>query len=256
MAYAALCRLCPAEPAAGDLWPRSRTLAADLRVQRRLPRSAPSAAAGHRLRDDREAGRLRSARDADDCTLHRTRPRMAHGLMRSPATNGSVSVPVADGFFTLAQDRIRRQLLCSCRACCPTAAPTAFFIQRLKDKCGNRSNASSEIEYHDTWSILVGEEGRGIREILSHAHLTRLDFAAGSAGLMRQALSLALNHAQTRTAFGKPIVRAADADAMCSPTSRSRARRRCLVRCASRVPPTAFRPANTNGCCRGSRRRW
>jgi putative acyl-CoA dehydrogenase len=51
----------------------------------------------------------------------------------------------------------------------------------LKDKCGNRSNASSEIEYHDTWSILVGEEGRGIGEILSHAHLTRLDFAVGSA---------------------------------------------------------------------------
>jgi len=75
----------------------------------------------------------------------------------------------------------------------------------LKDKCGNRSNASSEIEYCDTWSILVGEEGHGIREILSHAHLTRLDFAVGSAGLMRQALSLALSHAQTRTAFGKPI---------------------------------------------------
>jgi putative acyl-CoA dehydrogenase len=52
--------------------------------------------------------------------------------------------------------------------------------------------------------MLVGEEGRGIREILSHAHLTRLDFAVGSAGLMRQALTLAISHAQTRTAFGKP----------------------------------------------------
>ncbi|MFN5715069.1 MAG: acyl-CoA dehydrogenase family protein, partial [Bradyrhizobium sp.] len=58
---------------------------------------------------------------------------------------------------------------------------------------------------HDTWSILVGEEGRGIAEILSHAHLTRLDFAVGSAGLMRQALSLAINHAQTRTAFARPM---------------------------------------------------
>ena len=87
----------------------------------------------------------------------------------------------------------------------PDGSANRVFIQRLKDKCGNRSNASSEIEYHDTWSILVGEEGRGIREILSHAHLTRLDFAVGSAGLMRQALSLALNHAQTRTAFGKPM---------------------------------------------------
>jgi putative acyl-CoA dehydrogenase len=53
--------------------------------------------------------------------------------------------------------------------------------------------------------LLVGEEGRGIREILSHAHLTRLDFAAGSAGLMRQALTLAISHAQSRTGFGRPM---------------------------------------------------
>ncbi|MFX8633225.1 DNA alkylation response protein, partial [Acinetobacter baumannii] len=59
----------------------------------------------------------------------------------------------------------------------PDGSANRIHIQRLKDKCGNRSNASSEIEYHDTWSILVGEEGRGIAEILSHAHLTRLDFA-------------------------------------------------------------------------------
>ena len=51
--------------------------------------------------------------------------------------------------------------------------------------------------------MLVGEEGRGIREILSHAHLTRLDFAVGSAGLMRQALTLAIGHASTRNGFGR-----------------------------------------------------
>jgi putative acyl-CoA dehydrogenase len=93
----------------------------------------------------------------------------------------------------------------------PDGSQNNFFIQRLKDKCGNRSNASSEIEYRDTWSMLVGEEGRGIREILSHAHLTRLDFAVGSAGLMRQALTLAMNHARHATAFGKPHGRPADA---------------------------------------------
>ena len=60
-----------------------------------------------------------------------------------------------------------------------------FLIQRLKDKCGNKSNASSEIELSGTFAIRVGEEGGGIREILTHAHLTRLDFAVGSAGLMR-----------------------------------------------------------------------
>jgi putative acyl-CoA dehydrogenase len=77
------------------------------------------------------------------------------------------------------------------------------MLQRLKDKCGNRSNASSEVEFDRTRAMLVGEEGRGIAEILSHAHLTRLDFAVGSAGLMRQALTLALNHAGTRNGFGQ-----------------------------------------------------
>jgi putative acyl-CoA dehydrogenase len=111
------------------------------------------------------------------------------------------SVPVSDGFFTLA----RADAGVSCffvPGFLPDGARNTFRIQRLKDKCGNRSNASSEIEYHDTLAWLVGEEGHGIREILSHAHLTRLDFAIGSAGLMRQALTLALNHAQSRRGFG------------------------------------------------------
>jgi putative acyl-CoA dehydrogenase len=77
------------------------------------------------------------------------------------------------------------------------------FVQRLKDKCGNRSNASSEVEFDQTRAMLVGEEGKGIREILTHSHLTRLDFAVGSAGLMRQALTLAINHASTRNGFGQ-----------------------------------------------------
>ena len=114
------------------------------------------------------------------------------------------SVPVADGFYTLAQTQSGVSCLFLPRVL-PDGTANTFLIQRLKDKCGNRSNASSEIELRDTWAWLVGEEGRGIREILSHAHLTRLDFAVGSAGLMRQALSLALSHAQTRTGFGRPM---------------------------------------------------
>ena len=111
------------------------------------------------------------------------------------------SVPVSDGFFTLA----RADAGVSCffvPGFLPDGSRNAIRIQRLKDKCGNRSNASSEIEYHDALAWLVGEEGHGIREILSHAHLTRLDFAVGSAGLMRQTLTLALNHAQSRRGFG------------------------------------------------------
>jgi putative acyl-CoA dehydrogenase len=111
------------------------------------------------------------------------------------------SVPQSDGFFTLAQTK--SGVTCFfVPAFLPDGARNGIRIQRLKDKCGNRSNASSEIEYHDALAWLVGDEGYGIREILSHAHLTRLDFAIGSAGLMRHALTLALNHTQTRQGFG------------------------------------------------------
>jgi putative acyl-CoA dehydrogenase len=114
------------------------------------------------------------------------------------------SVPQSDGFFTLAQTN--SGVTCFfVPGFLPDGARNAVRIQRLKDKCGNRSNASSEVEYHDALAWLVGEEGHGIREILSHAHLTRLDFAVGSAGLMRQALTLALNHTQTRRGFGSPL---------------------------------------------------
>ena len=114
------------------------------------------------------------------------------------------SVPVADGFFTLA--KVNGGVTCFfLPRTLSDGTFNHFFVQRLKDKCGNRSNASSEVEYAGTLALRVGDEGRGIREILSHAHLTRLDFAVGSAGLMRQALTLALQHAQTRRSFGAPL---------------------------------------------------
>jgi putative acyl-CoA dehydrogenase len=111
------------------------------------------------------------------------------------------SVPQSDGFYTLA----RTESGVSCLFCpgfLPDGSRNRLDIQRLKDKAGNRSNASSEVEFRECLGWLVGEEGHGIREILSHAHLTRLDFAVGSAGLMRQALTLALNHTQSRKGFG------------------------------------------------------
>jgi putative acyl-CoA dehydrogenase len=114
------------------------------------------------------------------------------------------SVPQSDGFFTLA--KVDGEVTCFfLPRTLPDGRFNRFLIQRLKDKCGNRSNASSEVEYDGTFAIRVGEEGRGIREILSHEHLTRLDFAVSSAGLMRQALTLALVHSSTRNAFGRPI---------------------------------------------------
>jgi len=114
------------------------------------------------------------------------------------------SVPQSDGFFTLA--KVDGEVTCFfLPRTLPGGSHNRFFVQRLKDKCGNRSNASSEVEYAGTLAIRVGQEGKGIREILSHAHLTRLDFAVGSAGLMRQSLTLALRHTTTRGAFGSSI---------------------------------------------------
>src|ERR1700730_12070713 len=92
-----------------------------------------------------------------------------------------------------------------------------IYIQRLKDKLGNRSNASSEVEFVDAWASLLGEEGRGIPTILEMAFLTRLDCCTGSAGMMRQAVVQALHHAHHRKAFGslliaQPLMRSVLAD--------------------------------------------
>ena len=79
-------------------------------------------------------------------------------------------------------------------------------IQRLKDKLGNHANASSEVEFREALGWRVGDEGRGIPQILAMGALTRLDCALGTAGLMRQALSLAIHHTAQRQAFGKPLI--------------------------------------------------
>ncbi len=116
------------------------------------------------------------------------------------------SVPQSDGFFTLA--KVAGGVTCFfLPRTLPDGSYNRFFIQRLKDKSGNKSNASSEIEFSGSLAIRVGAEGKGLREILSHSHLTRLDFAVGSAGLMRQSLTLALNHCATRSGFGAPLAR-------------------------------------------------
>lgn len=79
-------------------------------------------------------------------------------------------------------------------------------IQRLKDKLGNHANASSEVEFIDTLAWRVGDEGRGVAQILEMGTMTRLDCALGTSGLMRQALSIALHHTRQRMAFGKKLI--------------------------------------------------
>lgn len=114
------------------------------------------------------------------------------------------SAPMSDGFFTLATTEAGVSCFLLPRVL-PDGTRNRIHFQRLKDKCGNRSNASSELEYTKAWGVLVGEEGRGVSTILTSAHFTRLDFAIGSAGLQRHAISLALHHAEQRTAFGKTL---------------------------------------------------
>jgi putative acyl-CoA dehydrogenase len=115
------------------------------------------------------------------------------------------SVPMSDLFVTLA--RTENGLSCFlATGWLPDSSRNRLKIQRLKDKCGNRSNASSEVEFYDLEAVMLGEEGRGIRTIIEMAHLTRLEIAIGSAGLMRQALTQAIHHASNRRAFQRGLV--------------------------------------------------
>jgi putative acyl-CoA dehydrogenase len=116
-----------------------------------------------------------------------------------------VSAPMCDAFLVLAQEP--QGLSCFfLPRWTPTGKRNAFHIQRLKDKMGNRSNASSEVEFERAWAHVVGEEGRGIQTIIEMVNHTRLDCAIAGAGLMRQALVQALHHARHREAFGKLLI--------------------------------------------------
>ena len=115
------------------------------------------------------------------------------------------SAPMCDAFLVLAQAPAGLSCFFLPRVL-PDGERNAIHVQRLKDKLGNKANASSEVEFHGASAWLVGEEGRGIPQILEMGTMTRLDCALGTSGLMRQALSLALNHTAQRSAFGKPLI--------------------------------------------------
>jgi putative acyl-CoA dehydrogenase len=115
------------------------------------------------------------------------------------------SAPMCDAFLILAQTPAGLSCLFLPRVL-PDGTLNRLFIQRLKDKLGNQANASSEVEFAGATAWLVGEEGRGVPQILAMGTLTRLDCALGTSGLMRQALSLALDHTAQRMAFGKRLI--------------------------------------------------
>jgi len=115
------------------------------------------------------------------------------------------SAPMCDAFLILAQSTSGLSCLFLPRVL-SDGSLNQLHIQRLKDKLGNKANASAEVEFQGATAWLVGDEGRGISQILEMGTMTRLDCALGTSGLMRQALCLALNHTAQRQAFGKPLM--------------------------------------------------
>ncbi|MGH6802614.1 MAG: isovaleryl-CoA dehydrogenase [Methyloceanibacter sp.] len=116
-----------------------------------------------------------------------------------------LSAPMSDAFLVLAQAKggLSCFLLPRLR---PDGALNGVRLLRLKEKLGNRSNASAEVEFDGAQGFLVGEEGRGIATIIDMVTLTRLDCAVSSAGLMRQAMARAIHHAGHRSVFQKRLI--------------------------------------------------
>jgi putative acyl-CoA dehydrogenase len=127
-----------------------------------------------------------------------------------------MSAPMCDAFLVLAQapGGLSCYLMPRFR---PDGSTNAIRFQRLKDKLGNKSNASSEVEFHGAYARPIGAEGAGVRTIIEMVSLTRLDCAAASAGLMRIALAQATHHVRNRSVFQRrladqPAMRAVVAD--------------------------------------------
>ena len=140
----------------------------------------------------------------------------ADGNYRLTGHKWFCSAPMSDVFLVLGQTADGVTCFLVPRVL-PDGTRNTFRIQRLKEKLGNRSNASSEIEFADTMAIRLGDEGRGVKTIVEMVSATRLDCVLGATGLMRGAVSQAIWHAQNRVAFGanlidKPLMRNVLAD--------------------------------------------
>lgn len=147
------------------------------------------------------------------------RPRGMRGPGRTYSISGHkwfFSAPMCDAFLVLAQAEAGLSCFLVPRFL-DDGALNALHLQRLKDKLGNHSNASSEVDFHEATGYLLGDEGRGIATIIEMATYTRLDCILATAGMQRRALSVAMNHAAQRIAFGarlieKPLMAAVLAD--------------------------------------------
>ncbi len=115
------------------------------------------------------------------------------------------SAPMSDAFLVLAQTK--RGLSCFVMPRFrPDGSNNALYFQRLKDKLGNRSNASGEVEFHGAFARIIGEEGHGVASIMEMVSHTRLDCAVGSAATLRRAVAECIHHCSHRMVFGKLLI--------------------------------------------------
>jgi putative acyl-CoA dehydrogenase len=134
-----------------------------------------------------------------------TAERVGEGVYRLSGHKWFMSAPMSDGFVMLAKTNEGIGCFLVPRLL-EDGSANGLRFQRLKDKIGNRSNASSEVEFTDAFGYLLGEPGGGIRTILDMVTLTRLDCALASAGMMRASLAEAVHHTRGRSVFGKKLI--------------------------------------------------
>ena len=146
-------------------------------------------------------------------TIARPQDSLKKGLGQEYLIRGHkwfTSAPMSDGFLTLSRTNDKPDQL-SCflvpRWCPNGERNNGFQVMRLKNKLADRANASSEVEYHDAWSMMIGEEGKGIKTILQMVQYTRLDCIIGATGSARRSIQLALNHTLNRSAFGNILIK-------------------------------------------------
>jgi putative acyl-CoA dehydrogenase len=139
-----------------------------------------------------------------DVRANMTRATRDGGTYRITGHKWFMSAPMCDAFLVLAQADDGLTCFFMPRFT-PDGSVNALQFQRLKDKLGNRSNASSEVEFVGAYAERIGEEGKGVRTIIQMVQLTRLDCAIACAGLMRSGLAHALHHARHRSVFQKHL---------------------------------------------------
>ncbi|HXJ63939.1 MAG TPA: acyl-CoA dehydrogenase family protein [Actinomycetota bacterium] len=191
MTYAAVPVLRQQPEVAASWEPRLTSLEYD---QRMVPVAEKAGALSGMAMTERQGG--------SDVRANTTSAEPAGGAWAITGAKWFCSAPMCDVFLVLAQtaNGLSCFLLPRWR---PDGTRNAFHIQRLKDKLGNRSNASSEVEFHGAYAVMVGPEGRGVPTIIQMVNHTRLDCVLGSTGLMRRATAEAAHHAAHRMAFGK-----------------------------------------------------